>query len=115
MGVYQILFIFGVGRLRRFGQLGIKLAEHCECAVKVSTQILADCSIQLFRAGLRADVVSREEAFEHQVNDVRRGKSRVHSPQGLNALKQPGIETIRHLPFFCTFPLHTVAIHRQTL
>ena len=70
-----------------------------ERAVQMATQVLSYYPIQLIFACRAADVVCGNKALEHQVDDVGGAESGVDNLQAVNAVKQLGIEPIRHLFF----------------
>ena len=100
---------FGVGLLRGpLGQADGKIVHLFECIVKLAAQVLSHCSIHLCLALMRTEVMFREKSLEHQVDDVGSGEMRIDFSQPVNALKQHGIQTIRHLSFSRASSRHTI-------
>ena len=106
---------FGVGLLSGpLDRASGKIMRLFECIVKLAAHVLSHCSIHLCLALMRTEVMCREKSLEHQVDDVRSGEMRIDFSQTVNAIKQPGIQTKRDLPFPRTLCLHPVDMLRKT-
>ena len=93
----------------------VQIVHFLKGTVEVATKVSPDCPIHLLLTFKIAYVMSLKEAFKHQVNNVRGIETWIHDPQCVDAIKKPGIKTIRYLSFAYLVFLHIIDIQRKTL